>query len=967
MRPRFDSTRRASSGQLLGVALLLGALTSSALSACSGATPPPAPSPTAPTKTPAKARAPLGKPLELARASLDASRYGEAEARFRRILSDTAAKPDDLLGARLGLAETLLVTGRYEDAAALAREESKTPPPEAPGVSDPRSSLIAIGAEALKRTGALEEALALLEGASPTSLEALLARGEIELLGGHRERAESALLSVITSYNDGRIEASDGRSLAVVGRAAHLLRSPHDANDAFDEAEQATPGDVRTLLWRAELYLEKYDVAHAAEVLEEAQQKAPAHPELQVLLAHVRLAETLDFDSAEELAKRALGVDGRLSGAYFVLGGVALRDEDLAAADKHAAGGLRHNPRDLDLLSLRATVRFLSDDREGFERAVSEVLALNPQYTRLFQIIGEYADWEHRYDDIVQLMRRAVRIDADDGKARADLGLNLIRAGQDAAGVVELRRAFEADPFNVRVDNTLRLYEEILPRDYDETRAGRFRIRYPKKERALLERYVPALLDRAWAKLVTYYGFEPETPLGIELYAARDQFAVRTSGLPQTEIQGVCFGRTLATLTPGAEPANLGMTLWHELSHVFHIQQSKSHVPRWLTEGLAEHETAIERAEWKRELDPQLFDAIRSKRLPPVGSLSRAFTRAEDMSDVAVAYYASNRIADFIAERYGRKAVSALLTGYGQGQTTPEAVQGALGVSVGELDTQFRADLDKRLARYEKQFVPLTPRGTLATLREAAQKAPNDPKLQVAYAQRLVDEGRAEDARRLLDAVLKSDPKEPDALFAHARLALGAEKLGEAERDAALLLAIPRDGYEVQMLLARIARAKDDDAKMQKHLEQASAFDPESSEPLLPLLRIYREAKDTDRELATLERFARLEEHQGEVHGRLLELLIERKDFRAAEKAGEAALWANLADPQIHVLFARALEGVGNTERAVFELESATLCEAPPKKRAETFDALAAAQARLGRTAEAKKARQEAARLRDAQ
>src|SRR5690606_38131953 len=120
-------------------------------------------------------------------------------------------------------------------------------------------------------------------------------------------------------------------------------------------------------------------------------------------------------------------------------------------------------------------------------------------------------------------------------------------------------------------------------------------------------------------------GFEPEAPIGIELYESREQFAVRTSGLPQTAIQGVCFGKTLATLSLAEEPANLGMTLWHELAHVFHIQLSKSRVPRWFTEGLAELETALHRPEWSRELDPQLFGALLDGRLPPVeiGSASR--------------------------------------------------------------------------------------------------------------------------------------------------------------------------------------------------------------------------------------------------------------------------------------------------------------------------------------------------------
>ncbi len=965
-RPSFVARARrgVASPERLVAVLLLGTAPLAATLSCSAKQPS---TQAARAAAPRKDAAPKAEtpPASSARDALEASRYAEAEAGFRRVLSDDRAAPAARLEARLGLAETLLATGRYEDAAQLALEEKQRAPSDAPGgVVDARSSLLAVGAEAKKRSGALEEALALLDAASPDSLEAALVRGEIELLGGHQKRAESALLSIITSSNDGRIAAGDGRSLAVVGRAAHLLRSPHDANDAFDEAEQATPGDVRTLLWRGALYLEKHDVARAAEVIDEALALAPNHPEALVLQAQVRLAQTLDFDEAERLARRALEVDGRFAGAYFVLGGIALRDEELAAADAHAAAGLRHNPRNLELLSLRATVRFLADDAAGFEQQVNAVLELSPGYTRIFQIIGEFADWEHRYDEIVRLMRRAVRIDPDDGRSRADLGLNLIRSGQDAAGVVELRRAFEADPFNVRVWNTLELYETILPRDYDETRSGRFRIRYPKAERALLERYVPALLDDAWTKFSSHYGFEPATPLGVELYQKRAEFAVRTSGLPQTEIQGVCFGRTLATLTPGAEPANLGMTLWHELSHVFHIQKSKSHVPRWLTEGLAEHETAIERPEWKRELDPELYEAVRSGRLPHVGSLTRAFTRAEDMSDVATAYYASNRIADFMAEHYGRKRLAALLERYGQGQKTEEAVQGALGVSVSELDRAFRASLDERLARFGSQFVPRRPRGDLATLRAAAQKAPDDVPAQVAYAVRLAEEGRGEDAGRLLNTVLRHDPKVPDALFARARLALSSDDAKAAVRDLEKLLQLQKDGYEVRMLLSRALREQGNEEGVRVQLERASELDPERSEPLLPLLSIYRKSGNTDLELRALTRLARLEEHAGSAHLRLLQLLLERKDYAAAEKAGEAALWASLENIDVHLEYARALENVGKLPRALFELESATLTRAPASKRAEAFEALALLQSRIGRAADAQKSRQEAARLR---
>ena len=78
-------------------------------------------------------------------------------------------------------------------------------------------------------------------------------------------------------------------------------------------------------------------------------------------MARVKLEQTLDFDEADRLAKKALGVNPTLGGAYAVLAGIALRDMELAEAEKQVAAGLKYNPRDLELLSMRAAARFLAD------------------------------------------------------------------------------------------------------------------------------------------------------------------------------------------------------------------------------------------------------------------------------------------------------------------------------------------------------------------------------------------------------------------------------------------------------------------------------------------------------------------------------------------------------------------------------------------------------------------------------
>ncbi len=133
--------------------------------------------------------------------------------------------------------------------------------------------------------------------------------GSVLLRQGRRADAEPVLLAIVNAYNDDRIKDTDGAGMALVGRAAQLLRRPKDANQAYDAAERALPGDTQTLLFRADFSWKKYDPGHAEEVLNEILSKAPAEPEALLLLARVKLAQALDFDEAERLARLALSVN----------------------------------------------------------------------------------------------------------------------------------------------------------------------------------------------------------------------------------------------------------------------------------------------------------------------------------------------------------------------------------------------------------------------------------------------------------------------------------------------------------------------------------------------------------------------------------------------------------------------------------------------------------------------------------
>jgi Flp pilus assembly protein TadD len=872
---------------------------------------------------------------------LELSGYREAEADFRGLQGSTEA-----VQARLGLGQVLVTTGRYGEAVIVL----------APLLSQPQAA-----GDAGLWTARAQQYQGDVSGAERTlrrlpqaqsSRATLLELGSVLLREGRRAEAEPVLMTLVNDYNEDRIKETDGAGLSLVGRAAQLLRSPHDANDAYDAAERVLPSDTQTLLFRADLFLEKYDPGHAEEVLKEVLAKAPAQPEALVLLARVKLAQAFDFDEAERLARLALGVNPKLGAAYAILVGIALRDQDLEQAARWLKEGLDAEPANLELLSLRVAERFLADDDAGLQRAKQAVFKLDPEYSKLYSIVSEFADWEHRYDEIVRMMREAVLVDNQDGVAYGELGLNLIRSGDDTGGVEALRRAFAIDPYNVRVFNTLNLYEKTIAQEYVTVEHAPFRIRYRKDERAILERYVPALLEQAWQKMIKAYGFTPETPIGVELYGERQNFGVRTGGLPETAIQGVCFGRTLAAMSPKNESFNLGMTLWHELSHVFHIQLSKSHVPRWFTEGLAEYETIIARPEWVREQDPELYQALRGGRLPVVANMTRAFTRAEELNDVATAYYASSQILMMWAGKYGMPKLSEMLRQWGAGRRTPDVLRSVLGEAPEQLDRDFRAFAEQRLARYQKQFVPTTRGGSIPAAEEAVERSPDSAATHTTLALALLRRGHGDKAKSELSRALALDAKFADARFLDAQLVMHDDPV-HAVAALRTLIADGHDGYAVEMLLAQTL-GQSDEVGAKAALEAAVLFDPSQASPHYILADLAEKNRDLPGELQALRALCALEQHEPKVYQRLLRRLIETGAFAEAATWGEAAIYADVEGLSTHALFAEALANTGHRERALFELESALLCQGTPEELADAHARLAELYLEAGKRRAAK-------------
>jgi cellulose synthase operon protein C len=785
------------------------------------------------------------------------------------------------------------------------------------------------------------EAQRLASGATGSAASRTLASALVDIYEGKEDDARAKLtpLAQASPLGDAAVELGlievrrgqrdDGRRRLDPAASNRVLNAPDDyfrlaraarargeiqlADDAFVRIENAGRADIDTEY--ADMLVQRRDAPAAVEVYTKALKNDPAWVRAQIGVARAYADD--DPKAAKDAFEAASKLAPDSPDVALLAAERAISDEDYAAAATALDRAAKARPGSMDEAVMRVTLAYQKHDPGALDAALARVNEIDARSAAGLRAAGEAAAQAYRFDDATAFARKAVALDPDDGDAHSDLGMFLLRTGDEKEARPVLERAWDLDKSNRLTKNMLQLLDSLDK--YEVVTDGPITYKFDKKEAGALRPYALPLGREAYATFQKRYDFTPQGPILVEIFPEHDDFAVRTLGLPGIEgALGACFGRVVSMDSPEARhrPGEFSWhaTEWHELAHVFTLQLSNYRVPRWLTEGISVFEEYRRNPAWGRELTVEFAAELSEGHTFGFKGMTEAFKHPRDLS---LAYFEASVVVEHLVELKGDEGLRTLLKAYADGATDADAFTKAFGKSLDEVDASYKTFVDAHygklrdaMARPPREVEP----DDLAGLRSRAAEAPGNFVSQYEYGEALYKAGE----------------------FAGATAPL--------ERASALVPVARGDGSP-HALLAELATKRGDTTTARRELRALLAADHANVDAARKLAEISAGAKADDDEDFALRLIADLDPFDSAVHSRLGKRLLSKNDNATALVEFQAALAtkpANLADA--HADAAEAYLKLGRKEEAKREaLEALKL--APTFARAQ--DLLLAATGKI--------------------
>jgi tetratricopeptide (TPR) repeat protein len=811
--------------------------------------------------------------------------------------------------ACIGISRAQESLGEYDKALAALEPGLKEDPKNA--------DLLARQAELYFLRGKWDDADKSVKASLAENKDHLLARWvEAQLLRdrGEVEKADQACRWFLRHYNersgtDKEITAPE--ELVIVGNAAAEYARWHGLSDQFDTILNDLYGDAAKsdkYFWPAEvaagnLLLEKYNRPDALKAFDKALEIDGTCPD--ALVGKGRSAfQRFEFKDAESFAERALKTNPKHPEALRLIADVHLTGGDVAGALKELETARKVNPRDEATLGRIAVCLQLNNKKADLDKLTAEVKGFDSKPAGFYYEMGQAMEARRRYGEAEKLYREAMVQRPNLPGPAANLGLLLMRMGEEKEGGELLEKAFKADSFNVRVSNMRKVVRHL--EGYKTHETEHFAIRHDPKTDGILARYLGEMLEDTYKELAGKFDHKPKGPILIEVFNNHEMFSGRTVALPDLHTIGACTGRIITMVSPsgkGTRPFNWGRVMRHELVHIFNLEQTNFLVPHWVTEGLAVENEGFPR--------PQPWNAMLKKRVAAdkllnLETIDLGFMRPRDPEEWQLAYAQAQLYMRYIVKTYKQEAVGKLLAAFGEGLNVDAALKKAC-------DGVDRAAFEKGYKEYLKTVVAeiggskSEEKRPIAEVKADYDKNPNDPDIGAEYAEAMLSRDRAE-ARKLAQAVLSKKAGHPRASLVLARLAgLGGDK---DEQLRLLEAALDRGNPDVRVLreLAKLYYDAQKWDKANEVMELGRKAEPFEIFWAEQLQRVYAQTGEKKKLIAVLKELVLADADEIDRRKRLARLLDEAADYPGAEQAARQVLEINVKDKDARDILLKALE-----------------------------------------------------------
>ncbi len=514
---------------------------------------------------------------------------------------------------------------------------------------------------------------------------------------GRRIQAYGIYSWIYNEYQNNKFTTS--KLLSFAGIAAAKVGEFQQASGIFNTANKLDNQDPDVLYHWAELFRQKFNNAEADRAYEEAIEINPHRSDFWVGLAR----SSRSFTRMEELARQALSENPNDVDAMSVLAELYIIDGKYDEALREVENALILNPSHMISLAHKASVFHLTDEDDKFAQMERQASRINNYCSEFYVTIGEDLEKRFMYEDAVEMGFEAVSRDRTDSRALSLLGNNLLRIGRVREAYNYINLGYERDTFNLYAANTLNLLDSY--RDFETYRSENFTLLIHKSESEVLAGNILKFAEESLDSLSAKYDYRPLGKIRLEAYNDKDDFAVRTTGLPGAPLLGVCFGDVIAFTTPAAHEGNSynwARTLWHEMGHVMALGMSAHRVPRWYTEGLSVYEEKKARPRWARDMDLELFYAHDRGILLPIDRFNEGFTRPKFIAQIGLSYYQASKLIEYLDVNYGWKAVTDILLEFRQNHDVNTSFMNVLNKTPKQIDEEFFAYLDLEMDKIEE-------------------------------------------------------------------------------------------------------------------------------------------------------------------------------------------------------------------------------------------------------------------------